>query len=93
MLKSFGPIYVMGFEYPENSPKFPISEYAWTQETEEPFRFGRGVVFRLPKTRKAYGLGMYLGKKTEEEAMGAPFNRTVDIDEIRDALFDDILEP
>lgn len=51
------------------SRKFPIMECGTTQEIEWPFRFGQGLVIRLPFTTKAVVVGRWIGDREEEEAL------------------------
>jgi hypothetical protein len=64
-MKTFGPIYVDKIKYPHRN-FLPITEIGWTQETEEPFRDGKCLVFRFPFTHPGFVLGVF-GKPQDEE--------------------------
>lgn len=57
-MKTFGPFYVGKLNYYHNN-FFPILEIGTTQETEHPFRKGKCLVFRIPKTIPGYYLGLF----------------------------------
>lgn len=63
-----GPkIYAHRMEYP--SRDFPIMERGDTQEIDWPFRTGKAIVARLPFTRRAVVLGVWVGQQFEDEAL------------------------
>jgi hypothetical protein len=49
-------------------PKVVI-EKSTTQEIEHPFRFGSGLVFRLPLTRLSIVLGKWVAQYEESQAL------------------------
>jgi hypothetical protein len=56
-----------------------IIEKSSTQEIEEPYRFGSGIVFRLPLTRLSIVIGKWVAKYSESQALtnaisGRPVN-------------------
>lgn len=60
-----GPrIYAHPMEYP--TTKFPLVDKGHTQEIDWPYRTGKGLVFRLPLTRRALVVGIW-GKPVDEE--------------------------
>jgi hypothetical protein len=84
-VKTFGPLYVDTLKYPSTFKFFPIIDKGWTNETEEPYRKGKCLVFRLPYTITGLIVGIW-GKPTnlnEEEAlMAALFGHEVSLEEI-----------
>lgn len=81
-MKSFGPLYVTTVKYPKRFV-YPPFEIGWTQEIEEPFRYGRCLVLRVPYGKLGVGFGIWLRKKEENEALlGAIQAREVDLDEL-----------
>jgi len=82
-----GPkIYAHQMTYPPGS--FPLCERGDTQEIEYPFRTGSSLVFRFPFTRRAMAVGVWTGKRDEEDAlMGAIVARWID-EEDDDAAVD-----
>jgi hypothetical protein len=63
-----GPrIYSHPMEYP--TTKFPVVDVGQTQEIDWPFRTGKGLVLRLPFTRRALVVGVWTGKQDETSAL------------------------
>lgn len=56
-MKSFGPLYAGKLRY-WHKKVFPIIEIGTTQETESPYRRGRCLVFRFPRTTPGYYIGV-----------------------------------
>ena len=74
--------------YPKMTPPPPLTEKGATQETEEPYRFGRSRVLRLPFTRRALVIGVwediqYPEHIALEQATGLREMHTITMDEIR----------
>jgi hypothetical protein len=93
-MKSYGKLYGDVLKYPHNN-FFPIVEPGWTKETEEPFRDGKCVVFRLPWTKKGYVLGIWgrpTGKSETQALIEAIEARAIDLDVVRD-LHDAVWAP
>lgn len=63
-MKTISRVYFDSFDYPVNMLNIPFFEKAKTVEIEPPFRVGRGLVFRIPFTFRAYVVG-FLGKPRE----------------------------
>ena len=81
-MKSFGPLYVTTVKYPKRFI-YPFFEVGWTQEIEEPFRYGRCLVLRAPYGKLGIGFGIWFKRKEEDEALfGAIQAREVDLDEL-----------
>lgn len=57
-MKTYGPLYVGKLEY-YHTKLFPIIEIGTTQETEEPYRKGKCLVFRVPFTKPGYYVGIF----------------------------------
>jgi len=57
-MKTFGKLYVGKLEYYHNR-FLPIIEIGTTQETEETYRLGKCLVFRLPFTKPGYYIGVF----------------------------------
>lgn len=53
------------------APDVPVFHTAETQEIEAPFRSGKGVVFRMPLTRRAVVVGRWTGQKSEFDALSS----------------------
>lgn len=67
-MKSFGPLYVDIIKL--NHPTFPIFEWGWSQETEEPFRESRVcLVFWVPFIPRGYAVGIWGAPLSEEDAI------------------------
>lgn len=67
-MKSFGPIYVDSIKL--NHPTFPIFEWGWSQETEEPFRESQVcLVFWVPFVPRGYAIGIWGAPLSEEDAI------------------------
>ena len=57
-MKTFGPLYVDNIKYYHKNI-FPIIERGWTRETEYPYRSGKCLVLRFPKTIPGLVLGVW----------------------------------
>lgn len=57
-MRTLGPLYVGKFNY-YHTKFFPIIEVGTTQETESPWRKGKGLVFRIPFTHPGYYAGVF----------------------------------
>lgn len=67
-------------QYPTR--RFPLIDLGNTQEIEDPYRFGRSVVVRLPLSRRAFVLGKWSGTRNERSALsGAIGMREIDVAE------------
>lgn len=77
--KTLGNIY---FHTAYCAPDVPVFHTAETTEIEEPFRYGKGLVFRLPLTRRAIVVGRWKGEQFENAAMRRVFARQGTLDEI-----------
>lgn len=65
-MKSFGPLYVDSLKL--KHPVWPLFEWGWSQETEEPYRESAAcLVFWVPFIPRAYAIGVW-GKPLHEEA-------------------------
>lgn len=51
------------------SRRRPWIETGWTQEIEWPYRFGTGIVVRLPYTLTGIMIGQWQERKREEQAL------------------------
>jgi hypothetical protein len=81
-MKSFGALYVTTVKYPKRFI-YPFFEIGWTQEIEEPFRYGKCLVLRLPYGKVGLGIGIWLKQKDEDDALlGAIQGREVALDDI-----------
>lgn len=70
-MKTFGPLYVHTLQY-YHKHLLPVVEVGRTQETTRPYRQGRCLVFRLPKTQTGYVLGVWVKRPVhpdDEEAV------------------------
>lgn len=79
-------------QYPKMMPPPPLTETGATQETDEPFRYGRSRVVRLPFSRRALVVGKWQGENAERLALGMAVRSrdlTVSLDEIRSWEFDE----
>lgn len=56
-MKTFGPLYVGTLKY-YHKDFLPILEIGTTQETDIPFRRGKCLVFRFPKTTPGFYIGV-----------------------------------
>jgi len=75
-MKSFGPLYVGKLEY-YHRHFLPIIEKGWTQETDDKFRVGHCLVFRLPFTHPGFYIGWFYSEVED------PYSLTEDeIDQI-----------
>lgn len=64
-MKSFGPLYVDSLKL--NHKVFPMFEWGWSQETEEPYRQSSVcIVFWVPFVPRGYAVGIW-GKPLQEE--------------------------
>ena len=66
--------------YPEKPPV--LTEKSETQETESPFRYGYGRVFRVPFTRKALVIGVWKGTSSGYDGEWTGIRRTVDFNDL-----------
>jgi hypothetical protein len=57
-MKTFGQLYGGRLEY-YHTKFLPIVEIGTTQETEEPYRLGKCLVFRVPFTKPGYYIGVF----------------------------------
>ena len=57
-MKTLGPLYVHTLSY-YHKDFFPVVEVGYTQEITRPYREGRCLVFRLPKTYTGYVIGLW----------------------------------
>ena len=77
----FGKKYFWHFMVYPLKPKV-VFETSTTQEIEDPFRFGKGVVFRLPLTRLSIVIGKWVARYEESQALtNAIAGRPVEQDE------------
>ena len=60
-MKTLGPIYVQKVNYSVKS-FLPLVELGWTNETEEPYRIGKCLVFRVPFTKPGFVLGLWVDR-------------------------------
>lgn len=75
-------VYAHQMVYPPG--KFPLVERGETQEIEYPFRTGHSVVMRAPFTRRALAVGLWRGKRDEDDAlMGALGARWIGDEHVR----------
>lgn len=56
-MRTLGPLYVGKLNY-YHTNFLPILEVGTTQETEIPFRRGKCIVFRFPKTKPGFYVGI-----------------------------------
>jgi hypothetical protein len=81
-MKSIGPVYITTIKYPKRF-LYPFFEIGWTQEIEEPFRYGKCLVLRLPYGKVGLGIGVWLKQKEENDALlEAIQGREVALDEL-----------
>lgn len=67
-MKSIGPLYVDSLKL--KHPTFPLFEWGWSQETEEPFRESAlCIVFWVPFIPRGYAFGIWGKPLHEEEAV------------------------
>lgn len=67
-MKSLGPLYVDTLKL--NHPKWPLIEWGWSLETEEPFRESAlCIVFWVPFVPRGYAIGIWGQPLPEEEAI------------------------
>lgn len=78
--KTLGRIY---FHTAYCAPDVPVFHTAETNEIEEPFRYGKGLVFRFPLTRRVIVIGRWVGERSETEAMDDVFSRQGGLNEIK----------
>ena len=57
-MRTYGPLYVGRLEY-YHTKVLPIIEIGSTQETEEPYRKGKCLVFSVPFTKPGYYAGVF----------------------------------
>ncbi len=80
-MKTIGPLYADTMKYSSyfKTKLFPIVEPGWTQETEEPFRKGKCLVFRFPFTTPGFIVGLFKhsGLGEQEALMNAMNAREV----------------
>lgn len=85
-MKSYKSLYFDTLKYPHKNT-LPIVEKGWTKETEEPFRKGNCLVFRLPWTTKGYIFGIW-GRPTNLSEVDALIEaieaRVIDLEVVRD---------
>jgi hypothetical protein len=63
---SFSRLFAMRSDWPVS--KLPVA-LGWTQEIEYPFRRGRCIIWRLPRTQQTYATGVWLTTVDEVEAL------------------------
>lgn len=67
-MRSLGPLYVDTIKL--NHPVFPLFEWGWSQEVEEPFRESAiCIVFWVPFVPRGYAFGIWGEPLMEEEAV------------------------
>lgn len=67
--------------YPPKFKPYPIVEIGWTTETEEPYRAGYCLVFKLPFTVKALAVGIWGKEQDEATALAKAINsRALEVD-------------
>lgn len=59
--------FVHTMKYPTTD--FPLLDMGETQEIEDPYRYGRSVVLRLPFARSAVVVGRWVGEEQEDDAL------------------------
>lgn len=59
--------FVHTMKYPNT--KFPLLDVGETQEIEDPYRYGRSVVMRVPFARSAVVVGRWVGEESEDTAL------------------------
>lgn len=62
-----GPIFVHSMTYPAKD--FPLIDRGETQEIEEPYRYGRSWVLRVPWSRRAIVTGRWTREEPEDSAL------------------------
>jgi hypothetical protein len=62
MSKSFGPLYGGKLNYPTKKPLTPgfLFELGKTRETEQPYRKGRCLIFKLPASKTGFYFGLWV---------------------------------
>lgn len=59
--------FVHAMKYP--TTRFPLIDRGDTQEIEDPYRYGRSLVMRLPFARSAFVVGRWTGEGTEDSGL------------------------
>lgn len=78
-----GPLFAQRLYYHSEHP--PLAAFTQSQEIEPPFRAGRCLVLRLPFSKSAVAVGVWLRAKTESSAlMDAMGARVVRDNAVRD---------
>lgn len=62
-----GPVFVHTMNYPDRN--FPLVDRGETQEIEDPYRYGRSWVIRLPWSRRALVTGRWTSQEPEDSAL------------------------
>ena len=65
--KEIGRLYVQGINY--LNPRGPLAETGWSQETEYPYRAGKCIVFRIPRTKYGLAVGWWGEERDEAVAL------------------------